>query len=162
MTRSPSFRSAALLLLLIAAACGAFYRQPEVTLQGVQLGGLGLRGGTLLVNVRIYNPNRFTLSARSLRYQLALGDSETPGDTTWLDFASGVFERGFSVAGGDTSVVQIPVEFAYSGLGSAAASLLRSGTFNYRARGEVDVETPLGQRDVPFSKRGVITLMGTR
>lgn len=161
MTHCPRLRCA-LLLLLLASACGGLYKQPEVTLEGVQLGGLGLRGGTLLVNVRVYNPNRFTLSARSLRYQLALGDSEEPGDTTWLDFASGVFDRGFSVAGGDTSTVQIPVDFAYSGLGSAAASLLRSGTFSYRARGEVDVDTPIGQREVPFSKRGIITLMGTR
>lgn len=151
-----------LLMLWTLGACGAAFQQPEVEVDSVQLGGLGLRGGTLLVNLAVVNPNRFALDADQLQYSLVLGDSESVGDTTWIDFVSGTFDEGFSVPARDSSVVQIPVEFSYSALGSAAASILRSGTFDYQARGAVDLDTPLGTYAVPFQKRGTVTLMGVQ
>jgi LEA14-like dessication related protein len=151
------------LVLVLAAACGTpAVRQPEVTLEGVQLGGLGLRGGTLLVNVKVYNPNRYALNANELRYDLAISQDAVGSDPDWIDFASGTYDRTFSVAGRDTARVQIPVEFTYSGFGGAAASILRSGTFSYRAIGEVDVRTPVGTYAVPFSRRGTVTMAGVR
>lgn len=154
-------RTLALLVFAGLTGCGgAVFTQPEVTLRDVQLAGLGLRGGTLLVDVQISNPNRFALSANSLDYELSIADAEAPGDTVWYDFASGRYEEDFSVGAGETGSVQIPVEFSYSGLGGAASSLLRAGTFNYRATGMVDVRTPLGSREVPFRRRGMISLLG--
>jgi LEA14-like dessication related protein len=151
----------AAILLVVLTACGSrVFRQPEVTLESVQLAGLGLRGGTLLVNVEVMNPNRFALNANQLRYQLAIADTENPRDTTWLDLASGIYSEQFSVGAGQTASVQVPVEFTYAGLGGAAGSLLRAGTFNYRATGVVDVRTPLGTHEVPFRRGGTVTLMG--
>lgn len=173
---------AALLAILTLGACGSgMYRQPEITLQNVHLGSLGLRGGTLLVDLRVVNPNRFALHANTLNYDLLIADSRQPGDTAWIDFASGVVdltsvrrlsgaagresdtvdpERGFSVRGRDSVTVQIPVEFSYSGIGSAAASTLRFGTFNYNARGTVNVRTPIGPYTVPFQRRGAVSMLG--
>lgn len=162
MKRTGGLRALGMLLLLLAlgACTSAMYRQPEITLQSVQLGGLGLRGGTLLVNVKVKNPNRFALHANQLRYELRISDSRELNDTTWIDFATGVFDEPFSVAGRDSATVQIPVEFSYSGLGSAGAAILRTGTFDYAARGTVDVRTPVGPYTVPFQRRGTVTLMG--
>lgn len=152
----------AVLLLAVLAACGgSVFKQPQVTLDNVRLGGLGLSGGTLLVSLEVINPNRFALNADRLRYELSLSDPREAPDTTWVDFAQGIYDQPFSVPAGDTSVVQIPIEFTYSGIGSAANSLLRRGTFTYRARGTVDLRTPLGGYDVPFSKRGTVTLLGS-
>jgi LEA14-like dessication related protein len=153
----------ALLASVLFTGCGtSMVRQPEVTLEGVQLGGLGLRGGTLLVDVQVVNPNRFSLNAHQLQYQLALSEPDIVGDTTWVDFATGTYAQPFSVGAGDTARIQIPVEFSYSGLGAAAGSILNRGTFNYRAVGTVDVRTPLGAHEVPFQKRGTVSLLGTR
>lgn len=150
-------------MIAVLGGCGgSIFRQPEVTLQSVRLGGLGLSGGTLLVDLVIVNPNRFALNADRLRYDLALRQPDEESDTTWIPFAEGMHDEPFSVAARDTAAVQLPIEFTYAGLGSAANSLLRSGTFTYRAVGTVDVRTPLGRRDVPFSKRGTVTLMGSR
>lgn len=151
-----------LLCLLYTACSGPVFTQPDVTLQSVQIGGLGLRGGTLLVNLRIVNPNRFALNANQLRYELAMGDDGEPGDTTWIDVAQGVYDRAFSVSARDSATVQIPVDFTYSGLGGAATSILRSGTFDYKARGTVDVRTPLGTHNVPFRRSGKVTLLGLK
>ena len=163
MKRSTIRATLSLLVTLLVAGCGTFgFRQPTVTLEGVQLGGLGLRGGTLLVNVRVDNPNGFALNAERLRYDLALRDTGQEGDTAWIDFASGTFDQEFSVGARAAETVQIPVEFTYSGLGGAASSILRNGTFHYRATGEVDVDTPVGTRAVPFRKRGTFTMAGSR
>ncbi|HET7275480.1 MAG TPA: LEA type 2 family protein [Longimicrobiaceae bacterium] len=152
---------AAVLTLLALSGCGtSVFQEPQVDLEGVQLGGIGLRGGTLLVNLRIVNPNGFALSANQLTYDLAVADPDVPGDTAWVEFASGTYDQAFSVGARDTSRVQIPIEFSYSGLGGAASSLLSAGTFDYRASGSVNVGTPLGSYDVPFRKRGIVTLMG--
>jgi LEA14-like dessication related protein len=163
MIRTTTRAALSLLVLVMLAACGSFgFRQPRVTLDGVQLGGLGLRGGTLLVSLRVENPNGFALNAERLRYDLALRDPDAAGDTAWIDFATGTFDREFTVGAGATETVQIPVEFSYAGLGGAASSILRNGTFHYRANGEVDVDTPIGTRAVPFKKRGTFTMAGVR
>ena len=151
------------LLAMSAGGCAsAVFDQPQVTLENVQLGGLGLRGGTLLVSLQVINPNRFSLNAEELTYNLALRDPAEVADTTWIDFATGTYSERFSVPARDTAVVQIPVEFSYNGLGAAAGSLLRAGTFTYRASGTVDVRTPLGTHEVPFRKRGTMTLMSAQ
>lgn len=163
MSRSGACRgTAAVLLVATLAACGgSVFRQPQVTLDNVRLGGLGLTGGTLLVSLEVINPNRFALNANELRYELSLSDPDEASDTTWIPFAEGTYDQPFSVPSGDTARVQIPIEFTYAGIGSAANSLLRRGTFTYRARGTVDLRTPLGGYDVPFSKRGTVTLLGS-
>lgn len=149
-------------LLAVVTACGTF-QQPEVTLEGVRLGGLGLQGGTLLVDVRVVNPNRVSLTADRLRYDLEIGqagDAEAESDTAWSAFASGTYEEEFSVAARDTGRVRIPVDFEYAALGGAASSLLRNGSFDYRATGSVHARTPLGNRDVPFRRTGRMSLDG--
>ena len=160
--RRSAFHGFFLLTVLALASCGRVFRQPEIALEGVRLGSIGLRGGQLLVNLRVSNPNPFALRANALRYTLQLDDAGEPGDTSWVDFASGTYDQEFRVGGGQTSTVEIPVEFSFSGLGGAGLSLIRSGTFGYRARGTVDVDTPLGLRQVPFNKRGVMSLSGAR
>lgn len=160
---SRTIRSLSLLVFLgVFAGCGSrLFEQPQVNLQSVQLAGLGLRGGTLLVNLQITNPNSFSLSANQLEYQLAIADMGAGSDTTWLDLANGLYAEPFSVGAGATENVQVPVEFTYSSLGGAASSVLRAGTFNYRATGTVAVRTPLGTREVPFRRGGMVSLLGT-
>jgi LEA14-like dessication related protein len=150
-------------LALAATGCGgSIFKQPEITLESVQIGGLGLSGGTLVVDLQVVNPNRFALSSNRLAYELDLREEEGGSDSTWVDFANGTYEQPFTVRGGETAHVQIPVSFSYSGLGAAAGTMLRRGTFTYRASGTADVRTPLGTHQVPFRKTGTVTLLGTR
>lgn len=162
MVRRSALTLVGIVLILSIHSCGRAFQQPEVALQSVQLAGLGLRGGTLMVNLEITNPNRFSLTANELDYLISIAQTETAGDTTWFDLASGTHAESFTVGASDTGTLQVPVEFTYSGLGGAAASLLRAGTFNYRAIGTVDVRTPVGSFDVPFRRGGTVTLLNGR
>lgn len=152
--------SLALVLLVALSACTAGFRQPRVELEGIQLGSLGLGGGTVLVNVRIENPNPVGFRADSLEYELFLRNPDAQGDSAWTRFAQGVHAERFSIGANDTETVQIPVEFSFSQLGSAGQQLLRRGSFQYRAVGNVNVRTSFGGRQVPFRKTGTFTLSG--
>lgn len=162
MYRSILSATILLLLLQVGACGGSVVREPVVTLESVQLAGLGLRGGVLTVTVAIQNPNPFSLGADRVRYAVSIAETDASGDTIWMDLANGVYEEDFSVGGGETELVEVPVEFTYAGLGTAASSILSAGSFTYRASGVVDVRTPLGGREVPFERNGVVTILGAR
>jgi LEA14-like dessication related protein len=157
--RIPARIRAALSLAVLLAASGcasALYRQPKIELESVGVGGLGLTGGTLLVNVRIQNPNSFTLGADRVTYDLAV----RKGADEWTSIAQGTYARPFRVKGGRTEVVQIPVEFSYAGAGGVGSALMRSGSVVYRATGTVMAHTPLGDRELPFAQDGTFTTAG--
>ncbi|HEU4452164.1 MAG TPA: LEA type 2 family protein [Longimicrobium sp.] len=157
-------RSAAFAALMMLAACSGTVRQPEIELEGVTLGSLGLGGGTLNVNLRVHNPNRFAIRADDLKYRLFLRrpaeQQASAGDSAWVEFADGTYPDTISVRGGETRTFRVPVEFTFGALRGAAGSLLQTGRLQYRAEGTVDVRTPIGRREVPFRKTGSFTMSG--
>jgi LEA14-like dessication related protein len=149
---------AAMAVLTLASACTGF-RKPTVELEGIELGSVGLSGGTLLVNVRVENPNPVGFRAESVNYEVFL---RTPRDETdeqgWERLTSGTHEEDIVIRGRETRVVQIPVEFSLSDLGPVASSVLRTGRFNYRVTGDVQVRAAGSRRTVPFRKTGSMSL----
>ena len=150
-----------LMAVVLAAACGPLYERPDIQVSSVQIGSLGLTGGTLLIDVTVHNPNRFALESREVRYQLDIA-APAAGDTAWTEFARGTFDETISVAARDSATARIPVQFEYRALGGAANTILRGGALTYRARGEADVGTPIGGRTVPFRHSGTVPIGGTR
>ncbi|MFW6078791.1 MAG: LEA type 2 family protein [Gemmatimonadota bacterium] len=148
---------AGVVALAAVVACVPRVRAPEVDLVGVRLGGLGLEGGVVHVALSISNPNAFALVADGLSYDVDLSDPRE--DDGWVDLAEGVFEEDFRVEAEDTAEVEIPVEFTYGGVGGLVRSVLRTGTFEYRVRGQVQVEEPVGTR-IPYDRTGTITVTG--
>ncbi|HET6765362.1 MAG TPA: LEA type 2 family protein [Longimicrobiaceae bacterium] len=150
---------AAFAVAAMAACASALYRQPTIELESVGVGGLGLTGGTLLVNVRIQNPNSFTLGADRVTYDLAVRTGS--GADEWASIAQGTYARPFRVGGGKTEVVQIPVDFSYAGASGAGSALMRRGSVVYRAKGTVLAHTPVGDRELPFQQDGTFTNTGS-
>jgi len=101
----------------------------------------------------VYNPNHFRLDATHLNYRVNLaGDSVT--------VAAGSLANRFSVNDGDSSVVTIPVDFTYAGLGAAGRSLINTGVVGYHVLGDVTVGTMVGNYTVPYSAVGRFTANG--
>ena len=94
--------------------------------------GQGLRGGLVYVQLSVVNPNDFPLEATGLTYNLELRDPTTGGDGEWVDLAEGRFGESVRVGARDSSIVEIPVEFTYTGAGAALRSILDRGTLSYR------------------------------
>lgn len=131
----------------------AAFKSPVVHLRDVRVRGLGFTGGSLDVQLSVYNPNHYRLDASQLNYKVNLvGDSVT--------VASGTMTDRFSVQDNDSTVVTIPVNFTYAGLGAAGRSAMNSGTVNYHVLGDVTVGSAIGSMRVPFSTTGRFTATG--
>jgi LEA14-like dessication related protein len=147
---------------MAVSACGGTVQRPDIELEGVTLGSVGLAGGTLVANIRVHNPNRFTLRAQNLHYQLSVRKAAASGaDSTWSRFADGVYDDTLSVRAGQTRTFGIPVSFSFGQLAGAGRGLLDYGRVDYRAEGTVDVRTPVGLRNVPFHKIGTFIMGST-
>jgi LEA14-like dessication related protein len=152
-------RAALLPALLLAAACSSMVRQPEVRLESVRVGGIGLRGGTLYAQFYVGNPNGFDVETRSVTYDMQVEDPDSAG--SWVTFSQGTVNEEIRVRGNSSTVIEVPIQFRYDDLGGALRSILDTGTFNYRVRGDVRLSEPVG-RTFPYSKTGVVSMSGAR
>ncbi|MGH7474807.1 MAG: LEA type 2 family protein [Longimicrobiales bacterium] len=141
-------------------ACSTVVRQPEVRVEGVRVGGIGLQGGLLYVLLEVENPNGFALEANGLTYDIDVRHQEN-GDTSWVDLVDGQYEDDIRIGSRQIDRLEIPIEFTYREMGGALRTLIDRGSFTYRISGAVALNEPL-RRSVPYRKSGVVTLGGSR
>jgi LEA14-like dessication related protein len=136
-------------LALVSASCGGLgrggFREPEVNFKDVRVGGLGLNGGTLSIVLSVYNPNSFRLDASRLTYQLIV-------DT--LPLGSGALDKHFTVASKDSTDVELPLRFTWSGAGGAVRNLINNGTVPYRVLGDLTVGSGVGDFTIKYDRTG--------
>jgi LEA14-like dessication related protein len=142
--------------IVITAGCSALgrqaFQQPIVHLQDVRVNGVGLTGGNLDVKLSVYNPNGYRMDATRMSYNVVVGDS--------VRFATGTVDSRFTVNSNDSSVVTIPVNFTYTGIGAAGRQLLNTGGVNYHVNGDVTVGTVVGNFTVPYTSTGRFNALG--
>ncbi len=143
----------------VLGACSHAFRQPQVTLTGMELGGIGLKGGLLYADVAVKNPNHYTLATDRITYDLRVQDPNNAGN--WLPFTQGTYAQQVKVGSGQTTMLQVPIQFSFSTASAAVQSVMNSGIFNYRVAGEVHVTEPI-TRTVPYQHQGVVSLAGAR
>ena len=153
-------RKLAVVGLAVATAFGAWgcaslgrnaFAEPVVTLKDVKLQGIGMTGGSFDVVLSVYNPNGYRLDASQLNYNLFV-------DT--VRFANGTLTQQFTVQERDSTIVRVPVNFSYAGVGEAGRQLLNTGSVNYRVAGDVTVATPVGSFKVPYDRTGRFSTLG--
>jgi LEA14-like dessication related protein len=148
MRRAAMLAAMAMTMAAGVAACSRLanrFAEPEVTFKGLNVRGLGITGGSLDVLLQVKNVNSFALDATRLTYKL-MADS--------LEVGSGATDQRMRIDGGDSTIVSLPVDFKWSGLGAAGRQLLNSGTLNYRVLGDISVGSPLGTFTIPYDQRG--------
>lgn len=143
----------------LAIACTGCLQAPIVDLMGVRVSGIGLRGITMIAELNVDNPNRFTIQADSITFQLEASSPREPG--MWTLVTSGTNRQNIRIEGENSTRVEIPIEVAYSGLSTPVRSILGTGVFSYRVSGQVFVGKPLRKR-VPFSEDGSLSLVAAR
>ncbi len=153
MRKTIAFAAAA--AIIIGAGCKSLasrtFAEPVVTFRDVKINGLGLTGGSLDINLSVYNPNGFDLDATRLTYKL------------WVDsveFGTGAIDKRFTVQEKDSSVVSLPLNFNWSGVGSAGREILNTGSVNYRVTGDITVRSPLGNHTLPYDRTGRFSTLG--
>jgi LEA14-like dessication related protein len=134
-------------------------KAPLVELTGVRVRGIGLRGATVVAELGIDNPNKFAIQSDSVTFEFSARDPRNQG--TWSRVTEGTNTQQVRIEEASRTVVEIPIEFAYSDLGGPIRSILDRGVLDYRINGRVFVRKPL-RRSVPFSREGSVALGGGR
>jgi LEA14-like dessication related protein len=155
MTRRTKIVTTVLAVLAIAGCASlgrAAFQQPIVSFKDLKVRGLGLSGGSLDAYLNVYNPNGFRLDATRLSYRVSLGDNTEVG--------SGTLDSRFNVQSNDSTIVRIPIDFTYAGIGAAGRQIMQSGSVPYNVSGDVTVATPVGNFTVPYSGTGRFSAFG--
>jgi LEA14-like dessication related protein len=125
--------------------------------ENVRFAGIGLRGATMIADLRIENPNEFPIQTDSITFTLEASAPGEPGK--WTRVTSGANHERLRIGAQSTTTAGVPIELGYSDLSGPINSVLDKGTFNYRIRGQVLLREP-HRRKVPFSKTGRLSLSG--
>jgi LEA14-like dessication related protein len=145
------------LALTGAAGCAtlgrATFKEPIVHFQDARITGLGITGGSLEVKLSLYNPNGFRLDGTRLTYKLMV-DS--------VPFGEGALAERFTVQEKDSTIVTLPLQFTYTGVGEAGRQLMNTGSVNYRVLGDLTVGTPLGNFTRPYDQTGRFSTLSGR
>lgn len=139
-------------LLISTGACSAIgdiYKEPDVQLQRVVVRSVGVTGGNLDLIVKVDNPNSFALDATRLEVGFDV-EGQHLGDIAYDD--------DFAVAENGTTTLTLPLEFGWVGVGRAVRAALGHGDLPYQMKGQVELKTPWGRKEVPFTRGGRVPL----
>lgn len=140
--------SVLLISCLMVSGCALFkpeIKRPAIELQSVELIDPSLTALTLVVGIRVDNPNRMGVRVKGLSYQLDINQRELAG---------GNFEESIRLPGREKTVVQIPVRVSYARLAESLSNVAKARTFAYRLKGVVNVSG----HEVPYDVDGSLPL----
>jgi LEA14-like dessication related protein len=152
VSRSGYIRIMTIALLTSLPACSAIheiFREPDVRLERVVVRGIGMSGGSLDLIVGVENPNGFALHGTRL---------EVGFDVEGHHLGDIAYDEDFSVNENGRTTLALPLTFGWTGIGSAILAALGSGELPYKMRGQVELRTPLGRKEVPFDHEGRVPL----
>jgi LEA14-like dessication related protein len=132
------------------SAIGDLFKEPDIQLQRVVVRGVGMTGGNLDLIVKLDNPNNFTLQGTRLELGFDV-EGQHLGDIAYDD--------DFSLTENGTTTLTLPLTFGWAGVGSAVRAALASGDLPYKMKGQVELRTPWGHKDVPFTHEGRVPLI---
>jgi LEA14-like dessication related protein len=150
-------RAAVAALTLAIGACASVgkhvFTPPVVTFRGAAVRGIGFTGSSLDIYLGVQNPNPYGLKAVGAEYHVFVHDS--------VEVGSGATQDTVAVGGHDSTIVKLPLDVRWAGLGSAGVQALMSGIVDYRITGDVVAATPFGRHTVPLNVRGRVRSDGT-
>jgi hypothetical protein len=105
--------------LLACLGCATLHNlaftEPDVSLQEIDVVGIGLTGGTFDLVFDIWNPNDYRL--RSTRIEVGI-------DLEGTHFGDALLDRPLDLSPANHSRVVVPVRFEWAGLGAGAKALV--------------------------------------
>ena len=145
-------RRCLLALVVSIGACagiGDIFKEPDIQLERAVVRGISLTGGNLDLIVKVDNPNGFTLQGTKLQVGFDV-EGQHLGDITYDD--------EFAVPENGTTTITLPLTFGWAGVGSAVRAALGYGDLPYKMKGQAEIKTPWGRKQVPFTHEGRVPL----
>src|SRR3989454_6847367 len=151
--RIPHRASRISLVALVSLACATLGRlsfpEPDISLQEIEVTGIGLTGGTFNLVFDVYNPTDYRI--RSPRLEVGI-------DLEGRHFGDALLDRPLDLSPTNHNRLVVPVRFEWAGLGAGAKALVTRQAVGYGLTGRVLVDTPLGERSVALKGTGNVPL----
>jgi len=125
------------------------FQQPTASLEGVEITGIGLKGGSLRLLLDVYNPNSYDIHTVRVDAGLDIED---------VHFGDARIDERITLAQSSTTRVPVPVRFTWEGVGAGARGLLGHGSVRYVLDSTIYVDTPLGDRRIMIQTSGEVPL----
>jgi LEA14-like dessication related protein len=139
------------LLAVLLASCATLkhlqFEQPTVDLKAIEIAGVGVSGGSLVLVLDVFNPNDYDIRTTWVEASLDLEDTH---------FGTAVLEGDETLVANSRTQVEIPAEFTWEGVGAGARALLGRGALRYNLETRLRVETSIGGRTVTLRNRGEV------
>ncbi|UCC81921.1 MAG: LEA type 2 family protein [Gemmatimonadota bacterium] len=140
-------------LALLLASCATLsqlqFDQPTVDLDAIEVTGVGVSGGSLVLVLDVFNPNDYDIRTTWVEASLDLEDTH---------FGTAVLEGDKTLVANSRTQVEIPAEFTWEGVGAGARALLGRGALRYDLETRLRVETSIGGRTVTLRNRGEVPI----
>lgn len=139
---------------LLVAGCATLgralrFQEPDIKLQEIRVTGLGLNGGTLDLALDVFNPNDYRLRTTRLELGIDLED---------VHFGDALLETPLELPSQQHSLVTVPVQFEWAGVGAGARALLSRQAVRFGLTGVASLGTPIGDRRVQVHGSGEVPL----
>ncbi len=125
------------------------FEQPTVHLETIEVTGVGVSGGSLVLLLDVFNPNDYDIRTTWVEASLDLEDTH---------FGTAVLEGDETLVANSRTRVEIPAEFTWEGVGAGARALLERGALRYNLETRLRVETSIGGRTVSLRNRGEVPI----
>jgi LEA14-like dessication related protein len=139
---------------LMVAGCATLgqalrFQEPDIKLQEIRVTGLGLTGGALDLALDVFNPNGYRLRTTRLELGIDLED---------VHFGDALLETPLDLPSQQHSLVTVPVQFEWAGVGAGARALLSRQAVRFGLTGVASLSTPVGDRRVQVHGSGEVPL----
>lgn len=128
------------------------FSRPVVALRDVRMDGVGMTGGSVLIVMRVYNPNDYGLAQPRVTYNLYVGDDK---------LTDGMYDADLTIGARDSAFVQVPASVSYARAGMAGRSLVNTGAITWRVVGSIYADTPYGRLGSPYDRVGRFSNVGS-
>ena len=127
---------------------------PDVKIGSLKLNKINFSGADLLLNLKVKNPNAFSLLMNKLNYDFAVNGK------TWV---KGLTQNQMQVTQKGESTIAIPISLNFMDMGTALYQMITGNQqLNYQLKGALDLNTSLPllqQVSLPLDRVGTINIM---
>lgn len=128
------------------------FTRPVVALRDVRMDGVGVTGGSVLIVMRVFNPNDYGLEQPRVTYNLYVGDDK---------LSDGMYDADITIGPRDSAFVEVPASVSYMKAGMAGRSLMNNGAVSWRVIGKIYADTPYGRLWSAYDRVGRFSNVGS-
>ncbi|MDH5719432.1 MAG: LEA type 2 family protein [Spirochaetia bacterium] len=124
-------------------------KPPDFTVEDVTMGDMGLTSATIIFHIKVENNEKMNFEMNTFNYEISINDTDVSSGNQTVN--ESLFEGGDKTYG-------IPVNIKLLGLKRSLVDVIKSGTFKYVFKFNLDLNSVYGPYTIPYEKEAMVEL----